>query len=94
MVETYEIELVKEGRTIRVPGNRSILEVAEEQGLELPYQCRMGVCGVCCAKRLNGEEAEQSEGMFLTRAEQDEGYMLTCIGRPRADMQLKTHESP
>ena len=94
MVETYEIELVEEGRTIRVPRDRSILETAEEQGLELPYQCRMGVCGVCCGRRLDGGEVEQSEGMFLTEAEQAEGYVLTCLGKPRSDLKLQTGDSP
>lgn len=94
MVETYEVELVEEGRTITVPRDQSILEAAEEQGLELPYQCRMGVCGVCCARRLDDEAVEQSEGMFLTPKEMEDGFVLTCIGKPRADLRLKTGESP
>jgi ferredoxin len=94
MVETYEVELVEEGRTITVPRDTAILEAAEEQGLELPYQCRMGVCGVCCGRRLDGEDVEQSEGMFLTPGEMEEGYVLTCIGKPREDLRLQTGESP
>lgn len=94
MVETYEVELVEEGRTITVPRDQSILETAEEKGLELPYQCRMGVCGVCCGRRLDDGEVEQSEGMFLTPAEMEEGYVLTCIGKPRSDLTLKSGESP
>ncbi|MFB6360937.1 MAG: 2Fe-2S iron-sulfur cluster-binding protein [Halobacteriales archaeon] len=94
MVESYEVELVEEGRTIEVPGDTAILEAAEEQGLDLPYQCRMGVCGVCCGRRLDDADVEQTEGMFLTEGEKDEGYVLTCIARPRADLRLRTGESP
>ena len=94
MVQTYEVELVEEGRTIRVPADTSILEAAEEQGLDLPYQCRMGVCGVCCGRQLDDAEVEQNEGMFLTEAEKAEGYVLTCIGRPRSDLTLRTGDSP
>ena len=94
MVESYEVELVEEGRTIRVPADTSILEAAEEQGLDLPYQCRMGVCGVCCGRRLDDAEVEQNEGMFLTEGEKDEGYVLTCVGRPRSDLKLRTGDSP
>ncbi len=94
MAESYEVELVEEGRTIEVPRDTAILEAAEEQGLDLPYQCRMGVCGVCCGRRLDEADVEQSEGMFLTGGEKDEGYVLTCIARPRADLRLRTGESP
>lgn len=94
MVETYEVELVEEGRTIEVPRDTAILEAAEEQGIDLPYQCRMGVCGVCCGRRVGNGAVEQSEGMFLTDREKAEGYVLTCIGRPRADLKLQTGDSP
>lgn len=94
MVETYTVELVDKGLTIEVPENKSILEAAEEAGIELPYQCRMGVCGVCSAMRENDCEVEQIDGMFLSESEKEEGYVLTCIGKPRSDMQIRTNESP
>ena len=94
MAETYEVEFVDLGRTIEVPADRRILEVAEERGLELPYQCRMGVCGVCSAFRVEEGEVEQTEGMFLSPSEQEEGYVLTCIGKPRSDLKLKSNTGP
>lgn len=94
MVETYTVELVDRGETIEVPENKSILEAAEEVGIELPYQCRMGVCGVCCAMRETDCEVDQTEGMFLSESEKEEGYVLTCIGRPLSDMKIMTDESP
>lgn len=94
MVDTYTVELPREGRTIEVPAGTSILEAAEHHGLSLPYQCRMGVCGVCCGKRLADGEVDQREGMFLSEAEKAEGYVLTCIGKPRSDLRLLTDESP
>ncbi|MDL5360493.1 2Fe-2S iron-sulfur cluster binding domain-containing protein [Halalkalicoccus sp. NIPERK01] len=93
MVETHTIEFVDEGVTLEVAENESILEAAEEAGLDLPYQCRMGVCGVCSAMCEDGE-ADQMEGMFLSESEKDEGYVLTCIGKPRSDMRIRTNESP
>lgn len=94
MPETYAVELVEEGRTIEVPRDTAILEAAEARGLSLPYQCRMGVCGVCCGRRLDGGEVDQGEGMFLSAAERDAGYVLTCIGKPRSDLRLLTGDSP
>lgn len=94
MPETYTVEFVDRGRTIEVRSDQSILEAAEEQGLDLPYQCRMGVCGVCCAMRIDNGEVEQAQGMFLTDNEKDEGYMLTCISRPLSDLVCQSDESP
>ncbi|WP_281195656.1 2Fe-2S iron-sulfur cluster-binding protein [Halorubrum sp. F4] len=94
MVETYTVELADRGKTIEVPADKSILEAAEEVGIDLPYQCRMGVCGVCSAKCEGDGEVDQTEGMFLSDGEKEEGYVLTCIGRPLSDLKLQTDESP
>ncbi|MDY6764823.1 MAG: 2Fe-2S iron-sulfur cluster-binding protein [Halobacteria archaeon] len=94
MAKTYEVEFVKEGRTIEIPENKSILEAGEEVGMNLPYQCRMGICGVCCGYRPDGGEVDQDEGMFLSESEKDEGYVLTCIAKPRSDLKIETNESP
>jgi len=94
MVETFEVEFVDLGRTIEVPADTPILEAAEERGLDLPYQCRMGVCGVCSALRLETGEVDQVEGMFLSSGEKDEGYVLTCVARPRSDLKLRSNTGP
>jgi ferredoxin len=94
MTETYTVELVDEGVTLEVPEDQSILEAAEEAGLDLPYQCRQGMCGVCCAKRLGDGQVDQLAGMFLTQPERGEGYVLTCIGEPRSDLRLETESGP
>lgn len=94
MTDTYEVEFVNEGRSLEVPADKPILEAAEEAGIDLPYQCRMGVCGVCTARRLEGGEVDQTEGMFLSEDEKSEGYVLTCIGRALSDLELESNESP
>lgn len=94
MVETYTVEFVDEGVTLEVPENKSILDVGEEMGLSLPYQCRRGICGVCCAKRQEDGDVDQSEGMFLSESEKEEGYVLTCIGKPRLNLKIETNSSP
>ncbi|SFR63891.1 ferredoxin [Halogeometricum limi] len=94
MTETYEVEFVNEGRTIQVSADQPILEAAEEAGLDLPYQCRMGVCGVCSAIRVTEGEVEQTEGMFLSGSEKDEGYVLTCVARARSDLKLESNAGP
>lgn len=94
MVESYSVEFVDEGRTIEVPADKPILEAAEEAGLTPPYQCRMGVCGVCSGMLVEDGEVDQTEGMFLSESEQEEGYVLTCIAKPRSDLRIRTDDSP
>ena len=94
MAESYEVEFVDLGRTIEVPADQPILEAAEERGLDLPYQCRMGVCGVCSALRVEEGEVDQIEGMFLSEGEKGEGYVLTCIARPRSDLKVRSNTGP
>ncbi|WP_410767452.1 2Fe-2S iron-sulfur cluster-binding protein [Haloferax sp. DFSO60] len=94
MVEYYEVEFVDEGRTIQVPDDRPILEVAEEVGVDLAYQCRMGVCGVCSALQVVEGEVDQVEAMFLSESEKEEGYVLTCVAKARSDLKLRSNCGP
>jgi ferredoxin len=94
MAETYGVEFVNEGVTLDVAADESILDAGELMGLSLPYRCRMGVCGVCCARREGDGEVDQTEGMFLSPEEQRAGYVLTCVGKPRSDLRLLTDSSP
>ena len=94
MVETYDVEFVDIGRTIDVNADTPILEAAERRGLDLPYQCRMGVCGVCSGLRVVEGEVDQVEGMFLSDVEKAEGFVLTCVGRPRSDLKIRSNAGP
>jgi len=94
MTDIFEVEFVDLDRIIEVPADRPILETAEDRGLDLPYQCRMGICGVCSALRVEEGEVEQRDGMFLSASEKDEGYVLTCIAKPRSDLKLRSNSGP
>jgi ferredoxin len=80
----YKIEFTKSGKTIQCPGQRTVLEAAQEAGLEnLPYSCQGGTCRTCAVQ---GEgEMETEEMLALTPAELREGWRLTCVAYPRGD---------
>lgn len=67
-----------------VEPNRTILETALDQGIDLPYSCQSGLCTACRGKALSGTvKLDEEEG--LSQSERAEGYVLTCVGHPMSD---------
>lgn len=69
-------------------GEVPMLDEALERGHELPFGCRMGSCGMCCARLLEGE-VDQSGQFFLTEAQQRDGYVLLCQARAKSDLVVR-----
>lgn len=95
MTSAYQIRLFNEAegidQTVEVPEDGYILETAEEEGMELPYSCRQGVCSTCTVKMLEGE-VDQSEGSYLSDEQIAQGYVLICISYPRSNCAFETHK--
>ena len=95
--ETFEIEFVKEGETLEIPGNTTILDAGEEAGMDLSFQCREGQCISCSAHIPDGPSEDfvtHWHNQMLGEEELGEGYTLTCVGYPKADFSIETRESP
>jgi ferredoxin len=75
---TYTVRLINEkkglDRTFQVREDQSILEVAEQQGLSLPYSCRTGVCSVCTGRLTEGT-VNQDKGSILTEEQKEAGFI-------------------
>lgn len=85
----YTIEFRKSGTILKWDDRfESILELAEENGINIESECQQGFCGTCKVKLLSGKvDMETEEG--LEDEEIQNGYILTCVAVPKSDIVLE-----
>ncbi|MGB1238926.1 MAG: 2Fe-2S iron-sulfur cluster-binding protein [Pseudomonadales bacterium] len=63
----------------------SLLDFAEENGIDVEYSCRSGVCNACATKLLSGS-VEYEEAPLV---EPEEGEILLCCAKPTSNITLE-----
>lgn len=93
MSDTYTVEIHHQGKThtIKVAKEQTILQAANDAGIDLPFSCSAGVCTTCAAYVYSGE-VDQSDGMGLSPELQAEGYALLCVAYPCSDLKLESEK--
>ncbi len=62
--------------------NKTILDSIIESGIEVPYSCKTGNCGTCCAKLNSGKIYSSTSALGLTEEQIAQGYVLPCVSYP------------
>lgn len=62
----------------------NILDGAMNNGLDLPFSCKGGVCATCKAKVVQGQ-VDMDLNHALSAEELEQGYVLTCQAHPISD---------
>ena len=76
------------GKTVPYSPGQTILDVATREGIAIPTNCQMGLCGTCKAKCLSGDvHMDDTEG--LEPGELEQGMVLTCCGRPKGPISIE-----
>ena len=79
----FEVALARSAMSFQVPAGKSILEVLQENGIEMPSSCEQGACGTCLATVLEGEPDHQD--VYLSDSEkQANDKMMTCVSRAKS----------
>ena len=94
MSKKYTVEINHQGNThtIEVLEEQTILQAANDAGIDLPNSCNAGVCTTCAAQILAEGSVEQSEGMGISPELQREGYVLLCVAYPRSDLKIESEK--
>jgi ferredoxin len=68
--------------TVQATPEMTLLEAAESSGVELPWECRSGICGQCMIKCLSGSVTMSNrDALSTTDAAAD--FVLACQAVPR-----------
>ncbi len=81
-----QVTVIMDGRrrSFEMPSNgTTVLEAAEQAGLELPYSCRAGVCSTCRTRVVRGAVTMMTN-YALEPWEVEAGYVLCCQALPAA----------
>jgi ring-1,2-phenylacetyl-CoA epoxidase subunit PaaE len=82
--KTSDVSILVDGRSsvfeLAVNGE-NILDAGLNQGMDLPFSCKGGVCSTCKAKLVEGEvDMDITHG--LEPGEIEQGFILTCQAHP------------
>ena len=92
--DSFSIEYLVQETTLDVPRDETLLDAGLDEGLDMPYQCQVGVCGQC-ASTVDGDGTELVEHgdvgyEDMGEAEFQAGYVLPCVAEPRDEFSLTT----
>lgn len=79
---------------LEVAENQTILQVATQEGIRIPYACGVGQCGCCMMQVTEGNsELASEETPGILPAELARGLTLACQCRPKSALSLKERMS-
>jgi len=71
---------IHSNKVCQASAESTLLELAEKNGVQIPYGCRQGLCGTCSTRVLSGTvQMDVEDG--LTSEQKNAGYVLPCVSR-------------
>ncbi len=83
--ETRQVQFKRSKNNCDIADDKSILEAAEQLDVELPFECRSGVCGQCKVRLLSGS-VKMDSADALSPVERKQGFILACQSHPTSDV--------
>ncbi|GAB3573184.1 PDR/VanB family oxidoreductase [Amycolatopsis endophytica] len=81
----FEVELAGTGQRLRVPSDRTLLDVLRDAEVDVLTSCEEGTCGSCETGVLRGEPDHRDS--VLTDEEREQGdRIMVCVSRSRTPL--------
>jgi len=75
------------GKTAELSRDQTVLDAAEEAGVDIPFECRSGICGQCKTPLVAGRVTMDVQDA-LTVADRLKGLILACQAHARGDVEV------
>jgi ferredoxin len=79
------VRFQRTGKAADLPPGATVLEAAEDAGVEIPFECRSGICGQCKTRLISGV-VTMSVQDALTPADRAKRLILACQARGTGDV--------
>lgn len=79
---SFEVVLSRSGRQFTVPAEQSILDVLLANGIDAPYGCMQGACGLCETQVLEGTP-EHRDTLLSAETKAANRSLLICCSRSK-----------
>ncbi len=80
--QPVEVVLAQSGETHLVPADVSVLDYLHEQGVDIDYDCKIGICGLCATEVLDGE-VDHRDHVLSEDEREEEKLFCPCISRSK-----------
>lgn len=87
-VSVSTVTFSKSGKSAPLPSDKFVLEVAEENGVDIDYSCRVGTCGVCRVKLLAGQVSMDVED-GLEPGDKEQRVILACQAKSAGNITVE-----
>jgi ferredoxin-NADP reductase len=77
------VVFVHSQKTCQASIGNTLLDVAERNGVQIPYGCRQGQCGTCATQVISGDVKMDAQAAGLTPEQKDAGYVLPCVSHAK-----------
>jgi p-cymene monooxygenase electron transfer component len=87
--EVPVVEVASHGLKFEVPRGKTLLEAAQDAGIGYPCDCKVGTCGTCRFKLLDGKISElNSAAVCLSGEDFQDGWRLGCQSIPVTSLRI------
>ena len=85
----FKVTLEPSNTQLLLKPGENLLSTALSQGIPWPHKCRVGSCGTCRCRVLEGEVKPEIDFDNVLDLEQiREGFVLACKSRAKSDLKI------